>query len=251
MSKIMKVLGYIVLIPIGIFFGAILLVAAVPIIIFFVLYNLYLKLIAKLRGDPKVALKRLVSKEKIKNTQTLESAIKYFEILTDTIASKGSATISATKESTEDPEDSYNADFAPRVLVYRRVIKSEFANVDTELKILEMTDDKGEVFYSSAYDDEDSELTNVIWATISHKSDGKKCEFDVRLEFDDIGSYFCIGILKGGGWYNEKTEQFWSHLSDKKIWVVRYNESGRDFGFRKAKSTGHVRMKWFDEKVSV
>ena len=247
----MKVLGYVVLIPIGIFFGAVLLVAAVPIIIFFVVYNLYLKLIAKLRGDPKVTFKRLVDKEKIKDTQTLESAIKYFEMLTDTIAREGGAVIGVTKESTEDPEDFYNTDFVHRVLVYKRVVKSEYADVGIELKILEMTDDKGKVFYSSAYDDEDPELANVIWASISFKSDDKKSEFDVRLEFDDIGSYFCIGILMGGGWRNERTGQFWSHLSDKKIWVVRYNESGRDFGFRRVKSTGRVRMKWFDEKMSI
>lgn len=224
-------------------------IAAIPFVIFFMFYNLYLKLFTILRNDPKVDFRKLVDKTKIKDTQTLGNAINYFETLTDTMAYESKATISATKKSVEDPDDDYDVEFNNKILIYKRVLESDFASVNISLKILEMIRDDGKVFYASANDDEDPELASVIIATIRFKPDDTDRKCAVRLGFDDVGAYFCIGILRGDGEYDQRTAQFWSHLTDKDVWIVKYDDDGRNFGLRKSRIAGRARERWFDERV--
>jgi hypothetical protein len=247
--KLKNTLLIIIFAPIGIFFGAIMLIAAIPFVVFFMFYNLYLKLFTILRNDPKVAFEKLVDRAKIKDTQTLDGAINYFETLTDTIARESKATISTTKKSVEDPDDDYDVEFNNKILVYDRVITSKFATVRIDMKILEMTRDDGEIFYASANDDEDPELASIIIATIRFKSEDMNCKCTVGLEFDDVGAYFCIGILRGDGEYDQRTSQSWSHLTDKDVWIVKYDDDGRNFGLRKSRVAGRARERWFDEQV--
>lgn len=248
MQRLKKVLLVVIFAPIGMFFGAILIVGMLPVLLFFCLYILYLKIFRELRGDPKNPFVLLIDKKEFDNTQELEGAIKYFEELTNAIAHKGGARASRVKESKMDYEG--EAEFINKLLTYERELTTKSASISIQLQILEMTSEDGDVFYVSPNNDEDTELISSIIGNIVLKSGTKDRSFNVRLEVDELASYFCIGVLQGGGWYNEKTKQFWSELLDYNIWLVRYNKNGKDFGLRKAKSLGKARENWFDQRVS-
>lgn len=239
-----KKIGMILLTPIWVVIGIVLLVVVVLTMTFFVLCRLYLKILERLRGDPKSTLTSLIEKS-VESSRTLENAIKYFEVLTDSIAQEGDATISRTKKSIEKPADGSNVD---KILVFERVLSSNFATIKTVLKVLETTDRKGEVLHISAFDGEDPQLASVIFANIAMASHMSDPEFDIEIRFDEIGAYFCIGVLQNGGWCNRKSGQFWSHLAGQEIWIVRYDKKGRTFGFRGSKVLGLAREKWFDKK---
>jgi hypothetical protein len=247
--KIRKLLTIIFLAPIGVFFGVILIVGSLPIIAFFLAYQLYLKVIERLRGDPRVKLERLVAKDYVEHTQTLENALAYFEALVAEISKRSGASVGELKKAILDSDDDYDQYYNRKLLTYERVCTTPHAQVAIKLEVAELTDKDGEVSYAGFRDDEDPELAARIEAFVTLTTQPEVDPVYVQLEFDGMGTYFCIGLLQGEGRYNSNTGQLWSYLSEQEVWMVRYNPEGRDFGFRKSFLAGLAREKWFDATV--
>jgi hypothetical protein len=246
MPKLKNVLLAIIFGPIGVVIGLIVLIGVSPFIVFFGLSNLYLKLFRHIRHDPKVELPRLVTKKQVEHTQSLEEVLKYLELLTESMASHGGGVASELKKSTRNGEPD-DADFkAVTVVKFERSIESEHAKIVVELDLIELERHDGEIFHVAQRNDEDSQLGDYIEAEATLKGASTPESFHINLDFGYEGVYFCIGLLSGDGWYNDKTGQLWSHLSKQKVWMVRYNDKGDDFGFRKTKGKGVAREKWFD-----
>lgn len=249
MAKLKKVLLVIIFGPIGIIVGIFLLIVSIPFIIFFGLSYLYVNLFRYIRHDPKVELHRLVTKEQVEYTQTLEEVLKYLELLTVGIATHGQGVVGVLKKTTRDGEPDEDVFKAARLLFYEQSIESEYAKVVVKLNLAKLERHDGEIFYVAQRNDEDSELGDYIEAEATLKNTPRSEPFHLNLRFDYEGAYFCIGLLNGGGWYNKKTSQLWSRLPKQNVWMVRYNDKGTEFGFRKSKRLGRARAMWFDSRA--
>jgi hypothetical protein len=247
MSKLTKVLLVVIFGPIGVIFGIFLLIISLPFIIFFGLSYLYLKLFRYIRHDPRVELPRLVTKKQVEHTQGLGDVLEYFELLTASIATHSGSVVGAFKKTTRNGEPDDDAFKATTLLSYKQSIESKHAKVSVGLNLVELERDDGEIFYIAQRNDEDPELGAYIEADVTLRS-LKSEPFHLNFDFDYEGVYFCIGLLNDGGWYNEKTGQLWSYLSNQKVWMVRYNDKGSEFGFRKSKGIGRARAMWHDSK---
>jgi len=246
MSKLKAILLVIIFGPIGVVSGIFLLVISLPFIIFFELGHLYSNLFRYIRHDPRVDLPRLVTKEQVEHTQGLDDALKYFELLTAGIATQSGGVVSALKKTTRSGDPDAEVFKKATLLFYKQSIESEHAKVAVNLDLVELERDDGEIFYVAQRDDEDLELGAYIEADVTLKKSLTSEPFHLNLDYK--GVYFCIGLLNGGGWYNEKTGQLWSYLSNQKVWMVRYDDKGTEFGFRKSKGVCRARAMWYDSK---
>jgi hypothetical protein len=222
-------------------------IAMSPVMLWFFLSFVYEKIIRYLRRDPKVDFPKL-ARDKVEHTQSLENAIAHLEYLAETMAKKGNASVGDLIELTIEPETDYDRQLYGKCISYEKMLSSEYVDITLKLRLVEYATHEGEVAYASLEDDENPELASEIIANVGIKNYPSKDAFNVRVNFDEMGAYFCIGALQGGGWYNESVGQLWSYLKDQNVWMVRYSSDGKDFGLRKNKIQTKARRLWFDSK---
>lgn len=202
--KLLHVIKNTLLILLITVFGIVLL----PLIIVGVLYvgswAFYEWIFKKIRRDPNTKLEKLavVPHDEVRE-YNVDWAKGYFEKLVNAIAEKSGR---STPKYAEKVVPSGIQDIGGETIVLTKRITAKRAKANFVLEIERTTADTANATHFSAYEEDDTELAgNIRTQVVVDSLSDDAIEFLIR--YDQIGAYFCVGLLSGKGAYNSRTKQ--------------------------------------------